>query len=214
MLPRHLHAAAQDLDQVRDDLALENPGVVRLQAVQNLPPDGHDALVLRVPGQLHAAKGAVALHDVNLPAFHVLRPAVHKLLHPVGDVHAAGELFLDAQPGLLRLLPAALVQKHLPGDFLRVEVVFNQVNLQVGPEELRHGLLDKLIGNGLFRLVFVTGLGGEVAGDQNQTVLHVRPGDLALVLLVLPLLPEVLVHGGDKGGAAGLLRASPVLQEA
>ena len=49
MLVLDLHAAAQDLDEVRDDLALENPGVVGFQAVQNLAPDWHDALVLRVP---------------------------------------------------------------------------------------------------------------------------------------------------------------------
>ena len=212
MLVLDLHAAAQDLDEVRDDLALENPGIVRLQAVQDLAPHRHDALILGVPGQLHAAQGAVALHDVDLPLVHVLGAAVHELLDPVGDVHRAGELLLHVQAGLLRLLPAALVQQHLLADLLCVKGVFNEVDLQVAAEELRHGLLDEFVGDGLLGLVLVAGLGGEVVADQHQAVLDIRPGDLALALLVLPLVPQVLVDGGDKGGLGRLFGASAVLQ--
>ena len=212
MLVLDLHAAAQDLDEVRDDLALENPGIVRLQAVQDLAPHRHDALILGVPGQLHAAQGAVALHDVDLPLVHVLGAAVHELLDPVGDVHRAGELLLHVQAGLLRLLPAALVQQHLLADLLCVKGVFNEVDLQVAAEELRHGLLDEFVGDGLLGLVLVAGLGGEVVADQHQAVLDIRPGDLALALLVLPLVPQVLVDGGDKGGLGRLLRRAAVLQ--
>ena len=79
----HLHAAAQNLYQVRDNLALENPRVIGLEAVENFSPHGHDPLKFRVPAQLHAAQGAVALHDVDFPAAHVLCPAVYKFLHPV-----------------------------------------------------------------------------------------------------------------------------------
>ena len=45
-----LHAAAQHLDEIRDDLAFEDPGIVRLQAVEDLAPDGHDALDTPRPG--------------------------------------------------------------------------------------------------------------------------------------------------------------------
>ncbi|CAN4028290.1 Asp23/Gls24 family envelope stress response protein, partial [Dysosmobacter welbionis] len=126
---------------------------------------------LGVPGQLHAAQGAVALHDVDLPLVHVLGAAVHELLDPVGDVHRAGELLLHVQAGLLRLLPAALVQQHLLADLLCVKGVFNEVDLQVAAEELRHGLLDEFVGDGLLGLVLVAGLGGEVVADQHQAVL-------------------------------------------
>ena len=207
-----LHAAAQDLDEVRDDLALENPGIVRLQAVQDLAPHRHDALILGVPGQLHAAQGAVALHDVDLPLVHVLGAAVHELLDPVGDVHRAGELLLHVQAGLLRLLPAALVQQHLFADLLRVKGVFNKVDLQVAAEELRHGLLDEFVGDGLFRLVFIAGQRGKRTGHHHQTILHIVPVDFALALLILPLVPQVLVDGGDKGGLGRLLRRAAVLQ--
>ena len=214
MLVLHLHAAAQHLDEVRDNLALKNPGVVRLQAVQNLASNRHNPLIVGVPGQLHAAQGGVALHNIDFPAFHILRPAIHELLDPVGDVHAAGEFFLDVQPGLLGLFPAALVQQHLLGDLLRVKMVLNKVDLQIGPQKLRHGLLHELVGDGLFGLVLIGGLGGEVAADQDEAVLHVGPGDLALVFLILPLFPEILVNGGHKGGFRGLFRAAAVLQPA
>ncbi|CDC68065.1 uncharacterized protein BN503_01068 [Oscillibacter sp. CAG:155] len=209
-----LHAAAQHFDEVCDDVAFENTGVVRLQAVEDLAPDGHDALVLRIPGLLNAAQGAVALHNVDLPLAHILGAAVHELLDPVGDVNGAGELFLDVQTGLLRLLPAALVEQHLLADLLRVEVIFDEIDLQIAAEKLRHGLLDELVGDGLFGLVFITGLGGEVVAHQHQAILHIGPGDLALVFLVLALVPEVFVDGRDKGGLGGLLRAAAVLQPA
>ena len=209
-----LHAAAQDLDEVRDDVAFENTGVVRLQAVEDLAPDGHDALVLCVPGLLDAAQSAVALHDVDLPLVHVLGAAVHEFLYPVGDVDGAGELLLDVQTGLLRLFPAALVEQDLLADLLGVKGIFDKVDLQVAAEEFRHGLLDKLVGDGLFGLVFVAGLGGKVVAHQDQAVLHVGPGDLALAFLVLALVPKVFVDGGDKGGLGGLFRAAAVLQPA
>ena len=46
----------------------EDLGVVGLEAVEDFAPDGHDALKLRVPAELDAAHGGVALHDVELPA--------------------------------------------------------------------------------------------------------------------------------------------------
>ena len=88
---------------------------------------------------------------------------------------------------------------------------YDEVDLQLGAEELRHGLLDELVVDGVFGLVFIAGLGGEVVGDQHQAVLDVLPGDLALALLILPLVPQVLVDGADEGGLRGLLRAAAVL---
>ena len=90
MLVLDFHAAAQHLQQVGNDLTLEYLGIVGFQAVQYLAPHRHDALVLRVPAELHRSHSRVALHDVQLPAARVLGPAVHKLLHPVGDIHTAG----------------------------------------------------------------------------------------------------------------------------
>ena len=208
----HLHAAAQHLQEVGDDLALEDLGVVGLEAVEDFTPDGHDALELRVPGELDAAQSRVALHDVELPAGGVLRPAVHKLLYPVGDVHTAGELFLDVQPGALGVLPAALVDEHLLGDLPRVQGILNEVDLQLGPQKLGHGLLDKLVVDGLLGLVLVGGLGGEVVAHQHQAVLHVGPGDLALALLVFALGLEVGVDAIHEGGLHRLLRGAAVLQ--
>ena len=45
----HLHTAAQHLHQVGDDIRLEDPDIVGLQAVQDLSANRHDALKLCVP---------------------------------------------------------------------------------------------------------------------------------------------------------------------
>ncbi len=212
MLVLDLHSAAHDLEQVGDDLVFEDLGVIRLEAVEDLAPDGHDALVLRVPAELHRPHGGVSLHDVELPAGHVLGAAVHELLHPVGDVHGAGQLLFDVQAGLFRGLPATLVDEHLLADLVCVEGVLDEIDLQLGAEEIGHSLLDEFVVDGLFSLVLVAGLGGEVVGDQHQAVLDVVEADLALRLLVLAQLLEPGVDGGDEGGFHGLLRAAPVLQ--
>ena len=214
VLALDLHAAAQDLHQVGDDLALEDPGVVRLQAVEDLAPDGHDALKFRVPAQLDAAQGGVALHDINFPAGDVLGPAVHEFLDPVGDVDGAGELLLHVQPGLLRLLPGALVDEDLLGDAQGVVGVLDEVDLQAAFQKLGHGVLDELVGDGLLCLVLVAGLGGEVAAHQHQTVLNIRPGDLALVFLVLVVLPQPGVDGPHESQLGGLFGTAAVLQPA
>ena len=99
----------------------------------------------------------------------------------------------------------------MAGDLLRRVGIFNEVYLQLLPQEVVHGVLDELIGNGLFGLVFVAGLGGEVVADQNQTILHIGIGDLALVLGVLAVVPEVLVNGVHKGQAGGLFRGAAML---
>ena len=64
--------------------------------------------------------------------------------------------------------------------------VLDEVDLQLGAEEVGHGLLDELVVDGLLGLVLIGGLGGEVVGHQHQGVLDVVEGDLGLVLLVLP----------------------------
>ena len=207
-----LHAAAQHTDEIRDDLAFEDPGIVRLQAVEDLAPDGHDALILRVPAELDAAQGGIALHDINFPLLHILGAAVHEFLDPVGDVNIAGEFFLDIQPLLLRAFPAALVHQHLLGDLLRVEMVLDEINFQIRPQEFRHGLLHELVGDGFFRLVLVTGLGGEVVGDKDQAVLNILPCDLAFIFLIFVLIPQVLIYCGDKSAFCCLFRRAAMLQ--
>ena len=57
-LPCDLHAAAQDLHQVRDDGRLENAAVIRLQAVEDFAPHRHDALKFRIPGELDTSPSA------------------------------------------------------------------------------------------------------------------------------------------------------------
>ena len=91
-------------------------------------------------------------------------------------------------------------------------MVLDEVDLQIRPQELRHGLLHELVGNGFFRLVFVAGLGRKVVGHKNQAVLDVLPCDLALVLLIFVLIPQILVHCGDKGALRGLFRRAAVFQ--
>src|SRR5699024_12179225 len=49
VLAPQLDAAAHHLDQVHDDVRLEDAGVVGLEAVEDLAPDGHDGLELAVP---------------------------------------------------------------------------------------------------------------------------------------------------------------------
>ena len=189
------HAAAKDLQQVGDNLAFEDLAEIRFQAVEDLAADRHDALKFCVPAQLDRAQGRVALHDIELTAFCVLRAAVHKFLNPVGDIHIAGELLLDVEPGLLRGLAAALVDEDLLGDFPRVKGVFDEIDFHLTFEKIGHGLLDEFIVDGLFRLIFIGGLGGKVVGDKDQTILDIVPGDLALRFLVFALLTEIGVDG-------------------
>ena len=108
--------------------------------------------------------------------------------------------------------PAALVHQHLLGDLLRIEVVLDEVNLQIRPQELRHGLLHELVGDGFFRLVLVAGLGREVVGDEDQAVLNILPCDLAFVFLIFVLIPQVLIYCGDKSVFCCLFRRAAMLQ--
>ena len=75
-----------------------------------------------------------------------------------------------------------------PAIFSASRRVLDEVDLQAVAEHLRHGLLDTLVGDGLFRLVLIGGLGGEGGNDNHQAVLHILEGDLALVLVVLAVL--------------------------
>ena len=82
------------------------------------------------------------------------------------------------------MLAALLVHQHLLGQLHRLVGLFDEVHFQVVLEELRHGLLNELVGDGFFRLVLVARLRGERTGDENQAVLHVGEGDLALAFFV------------------------------
>ncbi len=70
--------------------------------------------------------------------------------------------FSSAQAGLFGVLAALLVDQHLLADLLRLVRLFQKIHLQLVPEEVGHGLLDELVGDGLFRLVLVAGPGGKV----------------------------------------------------
>ena len=209
----HLHAAAQDLYEVRYYLALEYPAVISLEAVEYLAAHRHDALEFRVPRELAGAQGRVALDDVDLALRHVAAAAVHKLLDPVRDVHAAREFFLDGEPGLFGLLAAALVYEHLVGHPVRLGLVLDEIHLELGAQEVRHGLLYEAVRDGLLRLVLVGGLGRKAIRHEHEAVRHVLKADLRLVLLVFAGLFDVAVHRAHKGAARSLLRRASVLQE-
>ena len=81
-------------------------------------------------------------------------------------------------------------------------------------QELRHGLLDEFVGNGLLRLVFIGCLRGEGGYDEDLTILHILKAYFAIALEIFPVLLEVSVDLRDKGTARGLFRRAAVLQEA
>ena len=93
-------------------------------------------------------------------------------------------------------------------------MILDEIDLQPAAEELRHGVLHELVGDGLFCLVFVAGLGGEVVADQNETVLHVGIGDPGLGFQVLVVLAQVLIDGAHQRKASGLFRTAAVLEKA
>ena len=80
-------------------------------------------------------------------------------------------------------------------------------------EEVVHRLVDKPVGDGLFGLVFVAGLGGEGGGYQNQAVLHILVGDLALIFQVFAALLQKAINLIDKGQLHRLLRGASMLQK-
>ena len=110
------------------------------------------------------------------------------------------------------MLAAALVDERLLGDLHRVGGGLDEVDCQLLLQKVGHGLLDKLVGDGLFRLVLVAGLGGEVAGDEDQAVLNVGPGDLGFIFIIFVIGAQIAVDGAEQSGAHGLLRGAAVFQ--
>ena len=212
VLVLHLHAAAQHLHQVRDDVGLEDAHVVGFQAVEDLAAHRHDALELGVAGELAGAQGRVALDDVDLAPLGVAAAAVDELLDPVCDVDGAGELLLHPKAGALGRLAAALVDEDLVCDELRLRLVLQEVDLQLLLEKLRHGQLDEAVVDRLLGLVLVGGLGREAVRHQDQAVLHVLEADRRLVLLVAVRGAEVGVDGRDEGAPDRLVRRAAVFQ--
>ena len=84
-------------------------------------------------------------------------------------------------------------------------------------EEVGHRLIDKLVGDRLFGLVLVGGVGREGGGDQHQRILHVGKGDLRLVFQVPAAGAQVTVDlGGERlpdrpFGAAAVLKEAGVV---
>ena len=210
----HVHAAAQHLDKVGDDVALEDFGVVGFEAVENLAAHRHNALEAGVAGVLAGTGRRIALHDVQLPLIGVFGAAVDEFVDAGGDVHVGREVLLDSEALFFRLFAALFVEKHLPADFVGFEGILNEPDFKLMAEKFGHRLLDKLVGNRLFGLIFVAGLVGEGGHHDNQTVLHVLKRDLALVLGVFAGLLEPRVDHGDKRAAHSLLRRAAVFQPA
>ena len=78
-------------------------------------------------------------------------------------------------------LAAALVYKHLVGDFVRFRLVFDKIDLKLMAQKIGHRLVYKLVGNRLFGLVFVGGDGRKGGNHQHKAFLNVRKGNLTLV---------------------------------
>ncbi len=191
---------------------LKMRGIISLEAVQDFTADGHNGLIFTVAALLDSAHSGIALDDVELPAGGVLGAAVHELLHPVGQVDLGGQRLFDALAGLLGVLAALLVHQHLLADLLSFLRFFEEVDFQIVLEEVRHGLRDEFVGDGLFGLVLVAGAGGEAGRDVNQAVLHVLKADGALAFFVEVLLLQILVDLVDERGADRVFRAAAVLQ--
>ena len=58
-----------------------------------------------------------------------------------------------------------------------------KLNLQLPAEELRHGLLNEAVVDGLLRLVRIRGLRRKRRGNQNKAVLNIGEDRLALAFL-------------------------------
>ena len=211
-LDRDFDAAAEDLDEVRDDVALEDAVVVRFEAVEDLAADRDDSLEFGVSRLFAGAQSRVALHDEDFAAVDVLRAAVDELLDTVRHVHVAGQGLLEVLAGGLRADAGPHVDEHLVGDLVGFDLVLDEVDFQGLLEELRHGLLDELVGDGLLRLVLIGGLGRERRDDDVETVLDVLEGDLLVGLVVFVVLLEVGVDLGDERGADRLVRRAAVFE--
>ena len=68
MLVLHFNPTAQNLQQVRDNLALEYSHIIRLQAVQDLPTDGHNTLELCIPALPTCTRCGITFHGIDFPA--------------------------------------------------------------------------------------------------------------------------------------------------
>ena len=207
-----LHAAAEDLNEIGDDLAFEDAGIVGLETVQNFAAHRHDALIFRVARELDTAERGIALDDIDLAFVGVARAAVHKLLHAVGKVEIFRKILLDAHARLFRLLAAALVDEHLIGDPVGLRLVLYKINLQLFLEEIRHRLADEAVGDGFFRLVFVGRARGEAVRHKDQAVGNVRECDLALIFLILVRFFDVSVDRVDERGLGRGVRRAAVLE--
>ena len=190
-LGRDLHAAAQHLEQVGDDLALEDARVIRFQAVQDLAAHRNDRLEFGITRQLDGAQSGITLHDIQLSAGDILRAAVHKLLHGIGNINIAGQLFLDGKPSALGIFAGALVDQHLFRDAQGIVGVLGEIDLQLMLQEFEHRLVDKAVCDRLFRLVGIGGYGREIGGYQHQAVLDILKTDLSLALLVFVAVFEI-----------------------
>ena len=84
------YSTAQQLDDVRDNLVLENAVVVGFQAIQNLSSNRNDCLKLCISCHLNRTQRRIALHNIEFPSGNVLAPAVYKLLYPIHQVDVAG----------------------------------------------------------------------------------------------------------------------------
>ena len=142
----------------------------------------------------------------------ILAPAVHEFLNAVCNIDGTGKFLLHAETGLFRRLSGPFVDQNLFGDAVRFRFVLNEIDFQLFLEEVGHRFLDKLVGDGLLRLVFIGCLRGEAVRNQHKTVRDILERDLGFVLLIFADLLQIGIDGIYEPVSCGFFRASAVLQ--
>ena len=109
----YLDSAADNAEQVGNDLALEYLVVAALHTVERLSANGDYSLKLGVSAKLTGGERRISLNYIKLSHARVFGAAVDELFDLVRNVKRARKLSLDADSGLLGALTASLVCKHL-----------------------------------------------------------------------------------------------------
>ena len=211
-LASDLDAASHDADEVHDDVRCKNALQGRLLNVEDLAPDRHERLVLRVARSQQAAQSGIALADEELSSLRVLAATVDELLDLVRDVRLLHQLLLDRDALALGLLAAPLVDQHLFDYLVSIRLVLDEPYLQVGLDQVCQELLDELVVDRLLGLVLVRCLCRERVGDQDQAVLDIAEGQLGFLGSVPVACLELFIEGRDESALDCLVRRPAVLE--
>ena len=207
------HSAAKHLDKIRDDFIFKNFVVLCFQAIENFPTYWDNCLKFGIPAEFAGAKRGITFHNIHFPAGDVLCPTIDKLLHTVCKVYCPSQFLFQIQSGFLCIFTAALVDDHLFRNFVCFIRVFDKIHFQGMAEKGIHRLIDKLVGNCLFRLVLIGSLRRKRGGNQNQAVFDILKGNFSLVFQVFSRLFKVLVNGKHKRSPYRAFRGTTMFQK-